>query len=133
MSWIDCFKIGAFCSILIYAGIHDFLTHEVPDWIPFSILLIGLIRVQWNSSLLGLLCVPLPLLAAALLEPGGMGGGDIKCMGACGFYLGIVRGIAGLIMGLAFAVAMQMIQKRKKREPFALMPYLAAGCIISIL
>ena len=72
--------------------------------------------------------MPLPLLAAAFLKPGSIGGGDIKFMGACGFYLGIAKGYEAMILGLIFAVVIQSIF-RNRYKPFALIPYLAAGCI----
>ena len=107
--------------------------HTVPDYVPVLILLAGMIEVEFAPALLGLVLVPLPFLAAALIKEGSIGGGDIKLMGACGFMLGVRRGYAALMLGLFLAVVFQTAYAGKKDKGFALVPYLAVGCLLSLL
>ncbi|HBA48223.1 MAG TPA: prepilin peptidase [Lachnospiraceae bacterium] len=100
---------------------------------PVLILLVGLVEVEFAPAFLGLILVPLPFLAAALIREGSIGGGDIKLMGACGFVLGVRRGYAALMLGLFLAVAFQAAFVKKKDKGFALAPYLAVGCLLARL
>lgn len=119
-----------FGQVLLYAAEYDFATHTVPDYVPVLILLIGLMEVEFVPAFLGLVLVPLPFLAAALIREGSIGGGDIKLMGACGFVLGVRRGYAALMLGLFLAVVFQTAFVKKRDKGFALAPYLAAGCLL---
>lgn len=82
----------------------------------------------------------LPLLIAALIKEGGMGGGDIKLTAAAGFVLGLPAGTVGLILGLTAVLGYDMIRKgirklKKTEMPAAgerilpLAPFLSAGFI----
>lgn len=127
------FSCILFGQVLLFAAEYDLATHTVPDYVPVLILLIGLLEVEFAPALLGLVLVPLPFLAAALLQEGSIGGGDIKLMGACGFMLGVKRGYAALMLGLFLAVVFQSAYAGKKNKGFALVPYLAAGCLLVLL
>ena len=125
-----CMVIGC---LLVFAAGYDIAAHIVPDYIPVLIMIAGFPVVRLLPALLGLLLVPLPFLAAALLKEGSIGGGDIKLMGACGFVLGVRDGYSALLLGLFFAVLSQTIRGRDRSKGFALVPYLAAGCLIMML
>ncbi|MFR3166184.1 MAG: hypothetical protein ACLTQG_30575 [Hungatella sp.] len=58
-----------------------------------------------------------------------MGGGDIKLMAACGFSPGIGKGFLAAVTGLALAMYWFRGILEKSECPFALIPYLAAGCL----
>ena len=118
-----------FYAILLYTSVRDHKTHTVPDSVHVLILLAALSGIRWFSSLLGFLLVPLPFLAAALRKPESMGGGDIKLMAACGFFLGLEKGFLATFTGLALSVLVQGAFLRNRNVPFALIPYLAAGCL----
>ena len=62
-----------------------------------------------------------------------IGGGDIKLMAACGFFLGLEKGFLAAVTGLALAVLVQGVFLRNRNVPFALIPYLAAGCLAANL
>lgn len=47
--------------------------------------------------------MPLPFLVVALKKEGAMGGGDIKLVGACSFYLGFSGGVISRVFGLILA------------------------------
>lgn len=121
-----------FGELLLFAGEYDMATHTVPDYVHILILSVGLIEVQFAPALLGFGLVPLPFLAAALLKEGSIGGADIKLMAACGFVMGARRGYVAMLIGLALAVLFQKAYG-KGEEGFALVPYLAAGCLLVML
>lgn len=133
MGW-DCeVQTYAFCIILIAASIIDIRTRTVPDMIHILILLAGLPGIHPVRSVIGFIVVPLPFLAAAFLKPGSIGGGDIKLMAACGFFMGAVGGIQAMMAGLMLAVLVQGILLCRREEPFALVPYLTIGCMVVIM
>ena len=130
---LHTFACILFLQVLLFAAEYDMAAHTVPDYVPVLILLAGMIEVEFAPALLGLILVPLPFLAAALIKEGSIGGGDIKLMGACGFMLGVRRGYTALLLGLFLAVVFQTAYAGKKDKGFALVPYLAVGCLLSLL
>lgn len=120
-----------FALILTFAAFHDLKTKEVPDIIHILIILTALIDFNSINSILGLFIVPLPFLIVAVILEGGIGGGDIKLMGACGFLLGASSGFFASIVGLSIAVCVNLLKRKGKSHSFPLVPYLAIGCIVS--
>lgn len=137
MTWI-ILKGILLLLILGYAAYMDIKTREIPDIVPFMLLITGFIGFSPLFSIIGLFVSGLPFLFAALLG-NGMGGGDIKLMAACGFVLGPWGGILQTILGLTLAVLFTLCQaaalskkvERKLRIPLA--PFLGAGGILSYL
>jgi leader peptidase (prepilin peptidase)/N-methyltransferase len=123
--------------VLFYASYCDIKTRIIPDKVHVMILLLGLIQVNWFDSVLGLLLVPLPFLVVALLKEGSMGGGDIKLVGACSFFLGFSNGLVGSSVGLAFGILVNMLYFWYMRLDYtgkiALVPYLGLGFMYNIL
>lgn len=130
---LRAFAFILFGQALVFAAEYDIATHTVPDYVPVLILLIGLIEVQFAPALLGLILVPLPFLAAVLLKEGSIGGADIKIMGAGGFVLGVTRGYTALMLGLLMGILCQKTFCREENKAFALVPYLAFGCLMAAL
>jgi leader peptidase (prepilin peptidase)/N-methyltransferase len=128
-----------FILVLLYASYCDIKTRIIPDKVHVMILLLALIRIDWIPSILGLLLVPLPFLVVALVKEGSMGGGDIKLVGACSFYLGFAGGLIGSVFGLVLAILTNMLYLRYKTTEyngkFALVPYIGIGylCILKII
>lgn len=133
-------KIILFFIALSLAAVFDIRKREIPDWIPLLIAGISLIPpggVRFNG-----LIVALPLLVVGITI-GGIGGGDIKLMGACGLVLGVGQTFAGLIMGLVFLIlfhagrqGIRAIQKKNsikgKEQAYPLVPFLLLGMLLSI-
>lgn len=126
-------KFSVFALILVIAGYIDVKTRTIPDWIHILIVVVAFIRLDWLDSMLGLFFVPLPYFIMALLKGNCIGGGDIKLMGACGFYLGLRAGYAASIVGLFIAVisyaVISLITSQKINQSLPLAPFLGAGCI----
>jgi len=126
-----------FSTILIVAGYIDIKTKTIPDYIHVLIILIGLIDIDLVESLIGLIIVPLPFFIMACLKENSIGGGDIKLMGACGFFLGVTGGLVGSVIGLVVAVVVNglyyKIKNKNKTIGFALAPYLGFGSYLSFI
>jgi len=124
-----------FAAILIVAGYVDFKTKTIPDWVHILIMIVALIEIELIDSLFGLVVVPLPYFIMALLKENSIGGGDIKLMGACGFYLGLQAGYVASILGLILAIiihfACSVIGSKKMDKSIPLAPYLGSGCLIA--
>lgn len=77
------------------------------------------------------------MLLVALVQPGGMGMGDVKLAGVIGLYLGIavlpallVAFLTGALVGLAIVVN-RGASARKQAVPFG--PFLALGAVVGLL
>ena len=85
-------------ALLMGASYRDIRSRKVPDFYSALILLIALftpdIQKWW-----GIFCA-MPFLTAALTI-GGIGGADIKIMGAAGMVLGFWEGLSAMSIGLA--------------------------------
>lgn len=136
-------------SALIVASAIDIKIMEIPDsmWVT---ILAGGILVYINDLInngfvfetliervVGFFTASTVLFALAVVTKGGMGGGDIKLMAACGFLLGWKVVLLSLILG-AFSGTIYFIivylKNRKKEEkmdhkvPFA--PHLAIAVVV---
>lgn len=84
-------------------------------------------------AVLGAAMAAIPLLAAALAHPGGMGGGDVKLAAAVGALLGPVSpwfSLATIVGALVLALAVAAV-RRAARMPLA--PPLATMTMVSLL
>ena len=129
-----------FIALLILASAIDVRKRIIPNTVCALVSLPGLIYFSPGKAF-GILAA-LPLLIAAAGKEGSIGGGDIKLTAACGLVLGIERGIAGLIVGLAamllFYAGMKMIRifqkdkdRKKDRAALPMAPFLSIGFIIA--
>lgn len=79
----------------------------------------------------------LAMLVVALVQPRGMGMGDVKLAGAAGLFLGLsivpallLAFLAGSVVGVGI-MATQGAAARKRAIPFG--PFLALGCLLALL
>ena len=87
-----------FVALLCVASVIDLKHRIIPDWMNLMIASISLLCFS-PEQLLGIL-IALPFLLAAV-SFGGMGGGDIKLMAACGLVLGLPKGMSAAMAGLS--------------------------------
>ena len=131
-----------FSSLLLAVSVWDLRKRIIPDSICLLIALAGLIDFS-PANFLGVLAA-LPLLIAALIKEGGIGGGDIKLTAASGFVLGLPAGIAGLIFALSMVLfghlSLRVACKIKRKKPsvaketaFPLAPFLGIGFMIAAI
>lgn len=119
-------------QILIFTGYHDAKTKIIPDFVHIIIVAISIININMAKSVFGLLAGMLPFLIIGIIF-GGIGGGDIKLMGACGLVLGYRGIVVAGIIGLSLALLIAFISRRDKKLGIPLAPYLGVGCFISYL
>lgn len=158
ISHINILKFVSLTAILILASIDDIKTKIVSNKYWYSILIIGLINVNFQSIIAGIVCFAPLFIVAFLLS---LGGSDVKCAGSCAFAIGSLYSLFGLLIGLLINCILFMflylfksfIETKKettvpvfskiflkfyieklifkvKTGKFALVPYLAVGFTI---
>ena len=128
-------KNTLFVLVLLYAAYYDYKHRIIPDKVHVIILLLGLIDISVVDSLLGLILVPLPVLIVAIMK-GGVGGGDIKFIGAISFFLGFEVGLYGSVLGLLIGIVISVIYSlisSVKVNRFPLAPYLVLGYLTTMI
>ena len=135
-------QAALFCCLLLAASVWDLRKRIVPDTLCVLIFCLGLPTLT-PDKLSGVL-LALPLLIAALVKEGGMGGGDIKLTAAAGFVMGLPVGTVGLILGLTVVLGYDLLRKgirklKKTEAPAAgehvlpLAPFLSVGFIAAYI
>lgn len=119
----------------------DFRRRQIPNWICFLILAGGITLALaehdlW-SALIGLLWgIVGPLI---FYGAGGLGGGDVKLMGAYGTLLGVknigpalfLTAVAGSLVAVAVSVATR--NRARRVESICYAPAIAAGTLVVLL
>jgi leader peptidase (prepilin peptidase)/N-methyltransferase len=76
------------------------------------------------------------LMVPAVINPRGMGWGDVKMAGliglATGFPLVLVALVSGAVLGGLVAVALVLLKKKKRQETIPFGPFLSLAAIISL-
>lgn len=121
-----------FAQILIFAGYYDAKTKAIPDAFHILIAVISIIDFSPGLAIIGLLAGMLPFLIIGTFF-GGIGGGDVKLMGACGLILGGWGVTVASIIGLSFALLTMFIFQHDKKLGIPLAPYLGVGCFLAYL
>ncbi|HSH51652.1 MAG TPA: prepilin peptidase [Bacteroidales bacterium] len=123
-----------FISILIYAGIYDYKKRIIPDKVHVIIMISALLsQFSIIQSILGLLILPIPFIIPIFSNEDSIGGGDIKLVGAIGFFLGLTKGTLAMIIGLSLSTIVSLLFKKHRNQLVPLAPYLATGSIIAFL
>lgn len=129
----------------------DARTHLLPNriilpWYPFAILLLGAAAAlagDW-PALLRMLLSGIVLFAFYLLlhvvQPRGMGLGDVKLAGIAGLYLGylswshlLLGTLAAFLLGALAGVVLIVLRRAGLRTPLAFGPYLVVGTAAALL
>ena len=130
-----------FLALLCAASVFDLKRRIIPDRLNLAIAATSLLCFS-TTNLWGI-AVAVPFLLAAVFcgagNPcGGMGGGDIKLMAACGLVLGLPKGLLATVVGLTlllfYAAEYRITCKVRGREAekaFPLAPFLSAGCLLA--
>jgi len=126
----------AFIAMLIVISIVDIKKREIPNGFIMIIGIIGVMAMVFQdhltfaNRLLGFFCISLPLLIIAMIKPNAFGGGDIKLMAVCGFYLGVIPAILSffiaVMVGGIYGVWL-LIKKNGREKEFAFGPFLCGG------
>lgn len=127
--------------ILLYTSCSDLTTHTMDDYLWVMVGILGLLSVSTvglPSMIVGAVMVFVPQILIALLPPHkALGGADMKLSTALAFLLGWQKGLAALLVGLLLAVivmlVVQKINSKKRKQPFALIPFLSVGALLMFL
>ena len=123
-----------FAQMLIAIGYCDAIKHEIPNLLLIPILLGGMILLNPVPSIVGFFFVALPLLIVSMITNGAIGGGDVKLMAACGFFLGASGVFCATFLGLTiFLIAYPLFYRKHKKANYAMAPYLGIGCFLVYL
>lgn len=121
-------------SFMLAASYTDIRCRRVPDWLNFCIGACSLLRFQ-PENLAGILC-PIPFLLAAVCW-GGIGGGDIKFMAACGMHLGLYGGLEAAILGTMLLLVYHMcnlvwcsLRNQKVPTSYPMVPFLTIASLM---
>lgn len=138
---VDSLLYCLLISALIALSVIDWRTYEIPIGINVFILALGLIGTavhytDWLNHLIGLLAVSMFIYIIILATKGrGMGGGDMKLMGATGLLLGWKEIILAFILGCILGSVIHVIRMKvsKAEHVLAFGPYLSLGILITVL
>lgn len=128
-----------FCVFLYLGSMEDIQKREVSSKWIWGIFGWGLVKWIWGDGaglLFSILGSVLPLLFFFLILwcfPKSIGGGDIKWMMACGFFLGGKQVIVALVFGvlLAFPLAFYFVLRRENKKELPWIPFLSIGVLLS--
>ncbi len=121
-----------FIALLAIAAFVDLIRREIPDTVCLCIGLLAL----FDPNPLGILAA-VPFFGAALINPEGIGGGDVKLTAAVGLYLGFEKTVFGVCIGLFLALLVGFVMARIQKKPLSqtvipLAPFLAAGWLFTL-
>lgn len=140
--FLELFTIFFFIITLTAAGCQDMKYMKIEN--KWSAILLGIgglscvtmPELTLVSRIVGLFCVSVPFLLAALLVQGSFGGGDIKLMAAGGLFLGWKAVLASAVIGIFFAGIWTggrlIIGKLERKECFPLGPFLCLGMALGV-
>jgi leader peptidase (prepilin peptidase)/N-methyltransferase len=129
----------------------DARSHLLPNriilpWYPMAFVLLGLsaaLARQWDS-LLRLVLAAAALFAFYLLlhliQPSGMGLGDVKLAGVLGMYLGylgwehlLLATMATFVLGALFGLLLMALRRATRKSSLAFGPFMVIGAAAALL
>lgn len=135
-------------SILIIIFFIDLKHQVIPDSLNFLILFLSLfykfiqyifynIEPKILNSLLGLIISSGLFLLIIVLSKGGMGGGDMKLIGALGFLLGLEEILTTIflsfILGGIISSFLLVFKIKDRRDPIPFGPFISIAFLITLL
>lgn len=126
--------------VLLELALLDFITFEIPFILNFAIFLLGIFRLFLDlegflSYLEGFfLAGGLGFLLYFFTKGRALGGGDVKLVAVSGFFLGYQGIFWAVFIAFIFALIVQGLKILffHSGRVFALGPYLAMGCFVSL-
>ncbi len=130
------------CTLYVIAVI-DYNHQIIPNGLSLLVLGISiLVRLliadgSFVDGLWGLLAGGGFLLLVAVVSNGGMGGGDIKLMGALGVALGLQLTVLAMFLSFLFggvlSIGLLVLKCKKKGDPIPFGPFLILGFLVANL
>ncbi|MGI5339769.1 prepilin peptidase [Streptomyces sp. CA-181903] len=143
--WLLAIPVG-----VVLTGV-DWAVHRLPDVLTLPLAagtaaLLGVVALlpasagTWTGSLLGGLTLGGAYLLLFLAHPVGMGFGDVKLAAGLGCALGwygwgvlILGGLAGLLLGSLYGIALLLTRGAGRGTTMPLGPFLLAGAWLALL
>lgn len=130
-------------SLLLTIAAIDLDKYIIPNCAVILFLLAGIIyhfidiEIAMSIRLLGCCVGIFAPLAVALISCGGIGGGDIKLLGAMGFWVGF-PGILyiffiGSFLGGIISIFLLALRRKNKKDALPFAPFLAVGFLLLFL
>ncbi|MFI7323626.1 prepilin peptidase [Streptomyces rubiginosohelvolus] len=137
--------------VAVLLAVVDRRVHRLPDPLTLplaaaAVLLLGGAALlpghagSWTSGLLGGLALGGFYLLLFLINPNGMGFGDVKLAVALGVALGwygwtvlFVGGFAGFLFGAAYGLALVLLRRAGRRTGIPFGPFMIAGALTGVL
>ncbi|MFI1780354.1 prepilin peptidase [Streptomyces rubiginosohelvolus] len=141
----------ALAPVAVLLAVVDRRVHRLPDLLTLplaaaAVLLLGGAALlpghagSWTSGLLGGLALGGFYLLLFLINPNGMGFGDVKLALALGVALGwygwtvlFVGGFAGFLFGAAYGLALVLLRRAGRRTGIPFGPFMIAGALTGVL
>jgi leader peptidase (prepilin peptidase)/N-methyltransferase len=111
--------------------------------VALGLLLVPATLGAWSAygrALLAMAGLFAAYFALALVQPGGMGFGDVKLAGLLGLHLGwlgwaelLVGALAGFVLGGAVGVALLLTRRATRRSAIPFGPFMLAGALVGVL
>lgn len=138
--WGYCWRalfVYLFLAALTAVAFVDLDTLRIPNGFTAAAAAVGVLSIPFSPEpglperLLGVICISVPLLIIALIMPGGLGGGDIKLMAACGLFLGWKQMTAAFAVAVCaagvYCIVMLSLGKMDRHSKLALGFFLCLG------
>lgn len=129
-----------FFVILLIISYQDFKEKKINNFFILLIFILGVVSVmvqkppEISERITGFFCISIPMFLISYRKPGALGGGDVKLMAACGFYLGAERIVASAVISVFFAAAvcstLIIMKKVNQKTIVPLAPFLSAGMFV---
>ena len=132
----------ALCGVLLSISLIDAETQTIPDRLNLAVGVLAVVHLLlrpagWGQSLIGAVCISVPMLILCLIIPGAFGGGDIKLMAAAGLYLGwphtLLAAFFAILGGGGYGMYLLAARKADKKDHFAFGPFLCVGIVLALL
>ena len=128
---------------LILLSVYDVKERRIPNNLVVSIYLLGLIglchgRVSNAESLVGLLALPLIIMALLRITKYKIGMGDVKLISAIGFCLGFWNQVLAVFVGLFICIVYlfgRFIKNKGQKfgETIFLGPFISFGVLFALI
>lgn len=138
----EIFTVILFLLYLIVVSVHDIRTMKIPDKLVLCSFVLGIIAIftmpetDIASRIIGMFAGSLPLLLLTLMVPGAFGGGDIKLMAGCGFFLGtkpvLLSLVFAVLSGGIWGIVLLAGGRKGRKDHFAFGPFLCLGMVIAM-
>ncbi|MBG0853318.1 prepilin peptidase [Streptomyces spinoverrucosus] len=143
--WLTAVPVGVLLTVV------DVRVRRLPDVVTLPLgaavpALLGLAALlpghagDWTTALLGALVLGSGYLVLHLLNPDGMGFGDVKLALAAGALLGwygwptvLLGTCAGFLFGALYGGALVVVRKAGRKTAIAFGPFLLAGAYVGVL